>query len=60
MKNFWCRLKELNPQPSHYKCAALPIELSRQICIIFMVKETNKVMSGIILLFNSFEKRLVA
>ena len=27
----WCRLKELNPQPTDYKSVALPIELSRQI-----------------------------
>ena len=26
----WCRLKELNPQPTDYKSVALPIELSRQ------------------------------
>ena len=26
----WCRLKDLNPQPTDYKSVALPIELSRQ------------------------------
>ena len=26
----WCRLEELNPQPTDYKSVALPIELSRQ------------------------------
>ena len=26
----WCRLQELNPQPTDYKSVALPIELSRQ------------------------------
>ena len=25
----WCRLKDLNPQPTDYKSVALPIELSR-------------------------------
>src|SRR5690625_3031647 len=29
-KGKWCRLEESNPRPSHYKCAALPTELSRQ------------------------------
>lgn len=28
---YWCRTQESNPQPSHYKSAALPIELARQI-----------------------------
>ena len=27
----WCRLKDLNPQPTDYKSVALPIELSRPI-----------------------------
>ena len=27
----WCRLKDLNPQPTDYKSVALPIELSRRI-----------------------------
>ena len=27
----WCRLKDLNPQPTDYKSVALPIELFRQI-----------------------------
>ena len=27
----WCRLKDLNPQPTDYKSVALPIELSRLI-----------------------------
>lgn len=31
----WCRLKDLNPQPTDYKSVALPIELSRH---IFMVE----------------------
>lgn len=31
----WCRLKELNPRPSHYKCAALPTELSRLKMILY-------------------------
>jgi hypothetical protein len=26
---FWCRLQDLNPQPTDYKSVALPIELSR-------------------------------
>ena len=26
---FWCRLEDLNPQPTDYKSVALPIELSR-------------------------------
>ncbi len=25
----WCRLEDLNPQPTDYKSVALPIELSR-------------------------------
>src|SRR4051794_27418321 len=25
----WCRVKDSNPRPSHYKCAALPTELTR-------------------------------
>ena len=29
----WCRLEELNPQPTDYKSVALPIELSRQIMV---------------------------
>lgn len=29
-KKRWCRLKDLNPQPTDYKSVALPIELSRQ------------------------------
>ena len=29
----WCRLKELNPQPTDYKSVALPIELSRHIFV---------------------------
>ena len=29
--HYWCRLKDLNPQPTDYKSVALPIELSRQI-----------------------------
>ena len=28
-RNRWCRVKESNPRPSHYKCAALPSELTR-------------------------------
>jgi hypothetical protein len=28
-KNQWCRLEDLNPQPTDYKSVALPIELSR-------------------------------
>jgi hypothetical protein len=31
----WCRLQDLNPQPTDYKSVALPIELSRQIGFIF-------------------------
>ena len=27
--DFWCRLEDLNPQPTDYKSVALPIELSR-------------------------------
>ena len=27
----WCRLKDLNPQPTDYKSVALPIELSRHL-----------------------------
>ena len=27
----WCRLKELNPQPTDYKSVALPVALSRHI-----------------------------
>ena len=27
----WCRLQDLNPQPTDYKSVALPIELSRHI-----------------------------
>ena len=27
----WCRLKDLNPQPTDYKSVALPVELSRLI-----------------------------
>ena len=27
----WCRLQELNPQPTDYKSVALPIELSRHL-----------------------------
>ena len=27
----WCRLQELNPQPTDYDSVALPIELSRQV-----------------------------
>ena len=27
----WCRLKDLNPQPTDYKSVALPVELSRHI-----------------------------
>ena len=26
----WCRLQDLNPQPTDYKSVALPIELSRR------------------------------
>ncbi len=26
----WCRLEDLNPQPTDYKSVALPIELSRR------------------------------
>ncbi len=29
-KKIWCRLEDLNPQPTDYKSVALPIELSRQ------------------------------
>ena len=28
--SIWCRLKDLNPQPTDYKSVALPVELSRQ------------------------------
>ena len=27
---YWCRLEDLNPQPTDYKSVALPVELSRQ------------------------------
>ena len=27
----WCRLKDLNPQPTDYKSVALPVELSRRL-----------------------------
>ena len=30
----WCRLKDLNPQPTDYKSVALPIELSRRIKMV--------------------------
>ncbi len=30
----WCRVKESNPRPSHYKCAALPTELTRQTFLV--------------------------
>ncbi len=29
----WCRLEDLNPQPTDYKSVALPIELSRHILL---------------------------
>ena len=29
----WCRLEDLNPQPTDYKSVALPIELSRRILL---------------------------
>lgn len=29
----WCRMSESNWRPSHYKCAALPTELIRQVLI---------------------------
>ena len=33
----WCRLKDLNPQPTDYKSVALPIELSRHfLCFLFL------------------------
>ena len=31
----WCRLEELNPQPTDYKSVALPIELSRHVKLNF-------------------------
>ena len=31
----WCRLEELNPQPTDYKSVALPIELSRRVKLNF-------------------------
>jgi hypothetical protein len=30
LKTRWCRLEDLNPQPTDYKSVALPIELNRQ------------------------------
>ena len=30
LRKKWCRLEDLNPQPTDYKSVALPIELSRQ------------------------------
>ena len=32
----WCRLKDLNPQPTDYKSVALPIELSRHFFLHFI------------------------
>ena len=37
----WCRLKELNPQPTDYKSVALPIELSRQINKWWAMRDSN-------------------
>ena len=34
----WCRLKDLNPQPTDYKSVALPVELSR---LIIKMVEVN-------------------
>src|SRR5579875_1261906 len=31
MARLWCRLEDLNPQPTDYKSVALPIELNRHI-----------------------------
>ena len=36
--HYWCRLKDLNPQPTDYKSVALPIELSR---LIYLMVEVN-------------------
>ncbi len=32
----WCRLEDLNPQPTDYDSVALPIELSRRMIIVFL------------------------
>ncbi len=32
----WCRLEDLNPQPTDYDSVALPIELSRRKIIVFL------------------------
>ena len=40
----WCRLKDLNPQPTDYKSVALPIELSRHFIYFkhyFLMVEAN-------------------
>lgn len=31
----WSRLRDSNPEPAVYKTAALPIELSRLVCIMY-------------------------
>ena len=42
-KKLWCRLEELNPQPTDYDSVALPIELSRH--KNYFLSEYNKSLS---------------
>ena len=57
---YWCRLKELNPRPSHYKCAALPTELTRRFREMRIIRNFRKMLSyftifntGFLLFINS-------
>ena len=38
---WWCWREELNPRPSHYKCAALPTELLQQCVYLYLILITN-------------------
>ena len=50
----WCRLKELNPQPTDYKSVALPIELCQRFSFV-----TSVSIKDVGVFVNNFFKKSV-
>ncbi len=56
-KKLWCRLEDLNPQPTDYKSVALPIELNRHINEIIL--SCTRWIVNVILTSESLSKKLL-